>query len=172
MVDKRFEKVASDPRFRQIKKDKNKVILDERFVKILDEKSEFGTNIVIDKYGRKLEKSGVEELQRYYRLNEKKDESNIDELKIDEQKFALSYNNARGEGTLESSSDEESENSHILLQDNDEDELELVTNEHVRVTFIISFILQKETVLLGDASSRFAVVNLDWDQIKVNLKLN
>ena len=39
MSDPRFARLKTDPRFRRIKKDKNKVVVDDRFKDIFDDKS-------------------------------------------------------------------------------------------------------------------------------------
>lgn len=139
MSDPRFARLKTDPRFRRIKKDKNKVVVDERFKVIFQEKGKkkgkksTGTHAFIspiirsahtrsvsprvDKYGRPLADDHEQDnLRRFYRL-ENEDEAELEVAGPD-------Y--ARGEALLESS-DEEDDRTGAPQSDEDNDAGGIIT---------------------------------------------
>jgi len=111
MPDPRFTRLRSDPRFRTLKRHKNKVAVDSRFSSVFSRakgKSQIGVHFCsypqvepfsdatarADKYGRQLSGSQENEnLRRFYRL----DSENQNEL-------STGPDYARGEALLQSSS--------------------------------------------------------------------
>ncbi|KAI0825046.1 hypothetical protein BC628DRAFT_1488995 [Trametes gibbosa] len=102
MSDPRFARLKTDPRFRRIKKDKNKVVVDERFKAIFQEKGKKKgktSTARVDKYGRPLADDHEQDnLRRFYRLEDE------DELELD---IKAGPDYARGEALLESSDEED-----------------------------------------------------------------
>jgi hypothetical protein len=115
MPDPRFTRLRSDPRFRTLKRHKNKVAVDSRFSSVFSrakEKSQIGVDFLlhpfrvkpfsdatarVDKYGRQLSDSQQNEnLRRFYRF----DSENQNEL-------STGPDYARGEVLLQSSDEEE-----------------------------------------------------------------
>ncbi|KAJ8097578.1 hypothetical protein POJ06DRAFT_34833 [Lipomyces tetrasporus] len=140
-TDPRFAIVHSDPRFAPPKKG-NKIVLDSRFKSKLSADPEFKQRRVVDRYGRKVERDAAEkELKRYYQMED--DEKDEDAL------FGKSYDPARGEGLIASSSDEEDTEEEV---DEEEDVFENT--------------IQEEVIPRGDETSTLAVVNLDWDNVR------
>lgn len=127
---------------------------------------DFSRNAAVDRYGRKLAKDDTKkQLKKFYRLDEDDDEEEDEEDDVsidddDEVQKELkrvedrSYDPARDGGFSDSSSDEESSS---------EEEEEEVENEGDEVEFPDK---QQSNVPLGDVTSRIAVVNLDWDNIR------
>lgn len=115
---------------------------------------EFSSRAKVDRYGRKLPKNAAKkELERYYRIeNEKEDEVDED----DEIELELERANAKDE-RLSTSSSEESSSDDEESKDSEEDEVFGLPDE--RGAGI-------DGVLMGEPSSRLAVVNLDWDNIR------
>lgn len=164
-TDTRFAGVFDDPKFREGKKDKLKIKLDDRFSK---KDLEVKRKAKVDKYGRKIKGNGVNEKESkdFDKYFEKEDgEANKDDEKKEdaedekeETKAKVStFDRARGEipDDYVSSSDEftssDSENSDSELDEEDSDE---------------EVELEKEDVQSGDATKTLAVVNLDWDHVK------
>ncbi len=108
-----FRKGPHRPAFLKPKRDDTKVVVDDRFKGLFqDDKS---SKKKTDKYGRKVGKgkSDAEQMKRFYRLEE--DDLDPSEVDLDEEEEdseedadAAPVDYARGEGVLESSSEEES----------------------------------------------------------------
>ncbi|VVT49264.1 uncharacterized protein SAPINGB_P002185 [Magnusiomyces paraingens] len=177
--DPRFARVHNDPRFRIPKQRLQKVKIDERFRERLQNDEDFKKRPTVDKYGRKKNvESAEKELSKYYNLKEGDDESDeeyseeessededeqedkaekkvskpkTDEGNEDEAREAAEklkkFRRARGEivdDSSESSSDEDS---------SDESEEE-------------DLVIEENEVPLGDETTTFAAVNMDWDNIR------
>ena len=111
----------------------------------------FSSRAKVDRYGRKLPKdAGRKELQKYYRIE---DEGPDGEADVDEEAQAeLRRADAEDEEISSSSDDSSSE-------DDDAEELE---GEEV-----FGMLEEEEgDVPMGEVTSRIAVVNLDWDNIR------
>ncbi|PPQ62833.1 hypothetical protein CVT24_000527 [Panaeolus cyanescens] len=106
MSDPRFARLKTDPRFRRPRTKQTKVVVDERFKSVFDmSNKDKGKSKKVDKYGRRVSsKQDQENLRRYYRLE------NEDEQQEDNEESGPSRPDyARGEGLVESSSEEEDE---------------------------------------------------------------
>ncbi|KAJ8495644.1 hypothetical protein ONZ51_g1602 [Trametes cubensis] len=185
MSDPRFARLKTDPRFRRIKKDKNKVVVDERFKDIFEDKGKKKgkkSTARVDKYGRPLaEDHEQENLRRFYRL-EDEDEAAL------EVKTGPDY--ARGEVLLESS-DEEDDRQGVAESDDDSDAGGIITlgrdvTQPIPVPDDTAEVdLDEDTYAELDAQAaayaqanpeveqsqvertrRLAVVNLDWDHVR------
>jgi hypothetical protein len=123
---------------------------------------EFSRKASVDKYGRKLPKeTGKKELERFYRI----DEENGDELDDDDEvekelkRVEGKYDPAR-EGGFSSSSESSSEYS------SEEEDEEVAGPEGESFGLLDIQTRQEADVPMGEISSRLAVVNLDWDNIR------
>ncbi|KAH9937012.1 uncharacterized protein B0H18DRAFT_1112899 [Fomitopsis serialis] len=184
MSDPRFARFKTDPRFRRIKKEKQKVVVDDRFKELFDEdKKGKGKKGRVDKYGRRLASTHEQDnLRRFYRL-EGEDES--------APKAGPDY--ARGEALLESSdeedgkdrqaSEDESEADGVLVlgrdvskpipvpRDDDEAEIDLDEDTFAELDAQAAAYAQENpeaeaAVPEADRTRRIAVVNLDWDHVR------
>ncbi|ODV89334.1 hypothetical protein CANCADRAFT_148501 [Tortispora caseinolytica NRRL Y-17796] len=146
MSDPRFKAAQYDPRFRRPKSKDVKVKVDKRFKDALS--SEAFAERKVDKYGRKVKQR--KERSNLYEFEDDEDkekaESEGDDEEEDEKEV---YDPARGLGVIGSSSESSSEDS--------EDESDLELEEDIAI--------EEGPVLMGDESKRFALVNLDWDNI-------
>ncbi|KAL5495378.1 ESF1 [Sanghuangporus weigelae] len=129
MSDPRFTRLRTDPRFRRPKKNKQKVVVDERFKAIFEDdgskkkKSKSGR---VDKYGRSISDTHEkEDLRRFYRLEGQEDEDVKDAQDKNEQ--MVDY--ARGQVLLESS-DEENNDDQSANQESDVDDGEVILGRH------------------------------------------
>ncbi|KAI8990519.1 hypothetical protein BD414DRAFT_483899 [Trametes punicea] len=183
MSDPRFARLKTDPRFRRIKKEKSKVVVDERFKDIFEDKTLKKAKkgaARVDKYGRPLADDHEQEnLRRFYRLENEEDAA----LEV---KPGPDY--ARGEVLLESSdeederqeSDDESDAGGIITLGRDVTQPIPVLDDTAEVD------LDEDTYADLDAQAaayakahpevdqgaevqrtrRLAVVNLDWDHVR------
>lgn len=178
VTDPRFASVHNDPRFVRPKKRDTKVGIDKRFSRMLKDK-EFSTTAKVDRYGRKnTSNKGGKEIEKLYELqeSEKSDSSDEDETEVaktddfatfdsaqesdveagtdeedsDVEAGPVKYDPARGEGNISSSDEEED----YLPEDAPIDSRDLVDPEPDRAN-----------IPRGEVTSRFAIVNLDWDNL-------
>jgi hypothetical protein len=119
---------------------------------------DFSNSAKVDRYGRKSNSSGRKKaLERLYVPDEEEGqdvEVEKDEVVERELKRVEGYDPARG-GGFSSSDDEE-----------DEDEEGGVEIEEIDEAEFPDMQAEQAGVEMGEVSSRFAVVNLDWDNIK------
>jgi hypothetical protein len=160
VTDPRFSNFATDPRFRLPSKKHTRTKIDKRFSRMLKDE-DFSNSAKVDRYGRKLSRGGKKKaLERLYVPDDEEDEDvevEADEVVEKELKRVGEYDPARG-GGFSSSDDEEKEE-----EDEDEDEDGGVEIEEAEFPDMQA---EQVGVEMGDVSSRFAVVNLDWDNIK------
>jgi len=76
-ADERFAEVDRDPRFKRIKKQERRVKIDKRFEKMFTDKS-FHTRFTKDKRGKKMPENEVEDLNKFYELNDEEDKEEDD----------------------------------------------------------------------------------------------
>ena len=167
-ADPRFSSIQTDPRFRLPSKWNTHVQIDKRFAHMLRDER-FSSRAKVDRYGRKLAKgSGRKELERFYRVEDvEQDENSEEEIEIDDDEEVEKelrrmegqgrpdYDPARSGGFDESSSDEtSSEEADVEVE---EEEVFGFADQHGE---------DGNGVQAGEVSSRIAVVNLDWDNIR------
>ncbi|KAH0547749.1 hypothetical protein FGG08_000006 [Glutinoglossum americanum] len=159
ITDPRFSNIHNDPRYRLPSKKHTHVKLDKRFSHMLRD-GEFSRKASVDRYGRKLPKdTGKRELERFYRIDESEDELDDDEeVERELRRVEGKYDPAR-EGGFSSSSESSEEEG----DDNEEEEVE-AGEENFGLLDIQA--QQEADVPMGEVSSRLAVVNLDWDNIR------
>lgn len=112
---------------------------------------DFSSKAKVDRYGRKLPKdAGRKDLERYYRTEDEDDEADGAE---DDEEVEKELRRVKDEGEEpESSSSEESEDD--MLEEEEEEAFGLMGDQDA------------EEVPMGEVTSRVAVVNLDWDNIR------
>lgn len=174
-TDPRFSKLHDDPRFNIPKRKALRGDIDSRFKTAISSDKGFQDEVTVDKYGRKVKKNSTQrELKKYYNLdddddknNEEKEETIARAKKVQvqvqepesesEEESTKILDRARGEGQSdEESSGSDSEDEEDSSEDEEEDEIE---EEGLAVE-------EKNTVPLGEETSSFAVVNLDWDNVR------
>lgn len=69
LKDSRFTKYLNDPRYRQIPKHERKVKIDKRFQSMFSD-DKFKVKYTVDKRGRPINETSVENLRKYYDLEE------------------------------------------------------------------------------------------------------
>lgn len=172
--DPRFSDFATDPRFRLPSKKHARTKIDNRFSRMLTD-DDFSNTAKVDRYGRKLSNSGKKKaLERLYVPDEEEedttekkalqsgendsDDSEQSDIEVEEDDLvekelhkANAYDPARG-GGFSSSSEEDSD-------DEDDEEAEVEEADFPNVQ-------GGQGVEMGEISSRIAVVNLDWDNIR------
>lgn len=118
---------------------------------------EFSSRAKVDRYGRKLSKdAGKRELEKFYRIGDENSEGEADDVDDDKEvELELRRANTREAEITSSSSDESS---------SDEDDSEDLQEENFK--FPDEQGEDGEGVPMGEPSSRLAVVNLDWDNIR------
>ncbi|CEH16849.1 Uncharacterized conserved protein [Ceraceosorus bombacis] len=129
-TDARFARLHTDPRFLRPAAHTSKVVLDNRFAHLLKPDSRSSSNGSsnkhrVDKFGRKLsQRDEQEDLARFYTLNERDGDGGGDEEEEQEESeesdggAAVDY--ARGEGLLDSSEEEDSDENDREVRDTDD----------------------------------------------------
>lgn len=114
----------------------------------------FSSKAKVDRYGRKLPKdAGRKELEKYYRIADEEEEDLKDEADEDEEiERELERVNAEDEESMSSSDDSSSDGD---LDEEEEEVFGLLNEEE-----------GPDGIPQGEVSSRIAVVNLDWDNIR------
>ncbi|KPI34544.1 Pre-rRNA-processing protein esf1 [Cyphellophora attinorum] len=160
ITDPRFANIENDPRYRLPSK-KQKVKLDKRFSSKL-RGEEFSRKSKVDRYGRKIQKDPVTaRLKQKYDLgdeaSDESDDPDDDDEVRQELKRAGGGSKPRDilrEGRVtDSSSSSESSSDEDDSEDDFEEEAELAPQT-------------KNEIPVGEVTSRLAVVNLDWDNIR------
>ncbi|KAH8100655.1 hypothetical protein BXZ70DRAFT_989113 [Cristinia sonorae] len=184
MSDPRFARLKSDPRFRSIRKQNAKVVVDDRFKSVFSDskkkKKQHHSKGRVDKYGRPLADTHEEDnLRRFYRLeNEEEDEP-----------AAKGPDYARGEVLLESSDEEDADDKKDDSDDDgvvvlgrdisqpipitaDETEIDLDETQFAELDAQAEAYARRQAEEDQDTGSsteptrRIAVVNLDWDHVR------
>ncbi|KAH7409731.1 pre-rRNA-processing protein-like protein ESF1 [Cadophora sp. MPI-SDFR-AT-0126] len=160
ITDPRFSNFSTDPRFRLPSKKHTRTKIDKRFSRMLKD-DDFSNSATVDRYGRKLSTTGKKKaLERLYVPDEEEEEEEgeidveveDDEVVEKELKRAEAYDPARGGGF--SSSEDEDED------DEEEGGVDIVEEEFPDLQ------AESAAVEMGEVSSRIAVVNMDWDNIR------
>ena len=114
----------------------------------------FSSRAKVDRYGRKLAKdAGRKELEKYYRIADENEEGSEDVADEDEEvERELERVNAEDEESMSSSDDSSSDED---LEEEEEEVFGLLNEEE-----------GPDGIPRGEVSSRIAVVNLDWDNIR------
>ncbi|KAI0004151.1 hypothetical protein BJV74DRAFT_875884 [Russula compacta] len=175
MPDPRFTRLKSDPRFRSLKRHKNKVSVDSRFSSVFSRGKKQSR---IDKYGRRLSDTQENEnFRRFYRLDSE-----------NQLEFPTGPDYARGGVLLESSDEEEGGDASncddidegvVTLAPNADRPLRVPQSEDAEVDldeddFSVTDMqatLPPKTDSDDDQESlprtpRIAVVDLDWDYVR------
>ncbi|OAP62642.1 hypothetical protein AYL99_01869 [Fonsecaea erecta] len=164
ITDPRFANIQSDPRYRLPGK-KNKVKLDKRFARVLEDE-DFVKRAKVDRYGRPLE-SNVERkrLKRKYEFDEEGEDEESDVPDDDDEvQQELSRVEKKTRDPLREGRDTDSESSSDETTSDDEseeEEEEAALEEEVGIGPT-----QQTDIPTGEVTSRIAVVNLDWDNIR------
>lgn len=156
ITDPRFANIQSDPRYRLPGK-KTKVKLDKRFANKFKD-ADFTRRAKVDRYGRPIQ-SGAEARRLRDKFEfEEEDVSDVPDDDDEVQEELVRMDNKHDplrEGKLDASSSEDGTSSEEEPESDGEeivDEAELAES--------------KEDVPAGDVSTRIAIVNLDWDNIR------
>ena len=152
-ADPRFANIQTDPRFRLPSKKNTHVQIDKRFAHMLRDEN-FSSRAKVDRYGRKLRKdAGRKELEKFYRIADEDGEDMEDGVDEDEEvERELDRVNAEDEESMSSSDDSSSDED---LEEEEEEVFGLLNEEE-----------GPDGIPKGEISSRIAVVNLDWDNIR------
>ncbi|PCH33706.1 hypothetical protein WOLCODRAFT_14847 [Wolfiporia cocos MD-104 SS10] len=100
MSDPRFARFKTDPRFRKIRKEESKVVLDERFKSVLEGDNKQKGKGRVDKYGRSLADTHEKDnLRRFYRLENEEEEKDEPEPSLGPD-YALLYHSPPSDMTV------------------------------------------------------------------------
>ncbi|KAL9031692.1 MAG: hypothetical protein Q9196_000287 [Gyalolechia fulgens] len=152
--DPRFANIQSDARFRLPSKKNSHVQIDKRFERMLRDET-FSSRATVDRYGRRLPKeAGKKELERYYRIN-KDQERPVEDTEVE---LGLEKANAK-------LSEEELSSSAEASSSEEDDDLDVADEEDV-FGLLDGPDPNGEGIPVGEVTSRLAVLNLDWDNIR------
>lgn len=173
ITDPRFANIQSDPRFR-LPGRKNKVKLDKRFSRVLDDE-DFTKRAKVDRYGRPLENDAEKtRLKRKYDFDEDEEEEpkrrsdgdddddqpdNDDDVqrelrRLDSGRDLLRQGRDSDSASVTSSDDTSS-------SDEDEDDADNIVDNEPTIGPT-----SQSKIPMGEVTSRIAIVNLDWDNIR------
>ncbi|RVX66881.1 hypothetical protein B0A52_09005 [Exophiala mesophila] len=176
ITDPRFANIQSDPRYRLPGK-KNKVKVDKRFARLLEDE-DFTKRAKVDRYGRPV-KSHAEQnrLKRKYEFGDDDEDNSAnkddddDDQADDDQEVQAELNRVSASSTRDilrqgldsdsSSTSSDSDTDEDSDLDEDDDEQDAALSETVGLGAS-----QQSNIPMGDVTSRIAVVNLDWDNIR------
>lgn len=189
-TDERFEHLASDPRFKNLRKKQKKIEIDDRFKSMFtDEK--FTLKYSKDKRGKNQKKTSGDDLKKYYSLNEDSDrkrKQNVEESHAPDKKQededredSVDYNSDEEEDEKSDSnvehvaSDEQETGSESeLSSSSDESDSELEDDAgNDRNEIDIDKLnydwqpLDHDAEVAEKSSRRLAIQNLDWDYLDV-----
>ncbi|KIY04218.1 uncharacterized protein Z520_00911 [Fonsecaea multimorphosa CBS 102226] len=163
ITDPRFANIQSDPRYRLPGK-KNKVKLDKRFARVLEDE-DFVKRAKVDRYGRPLESNAERKrLKRKYDFDEEEGEEEQSDVPDDDDEVQQELNRIerKTRDPLREGRDTDSESSSDeTTSDEESEEEDGALEEEVGVGPT-----QQTDVPTGEVTSRIAVVNLDWDNIR------
>ncbi|KAF2871726.1 hypothetical protein BDV95DRAFT_607138 [Massariosphaeria phaeospora] len=162
--DSRFTNFGTDPKFRLPSRKQAKTKLDPRFSRLRTD-PDFYSKASVDRYGRKIDvDAGKKDIERLYQLDDddddddgepkaerqetkRRDKAVLKELaKVDKPDYDPIRDGGLSSSSEESSGEEEDEDDEVEAQT----ELAPQTSE----------------VPMGDVTSRLAVVNMDWDNMR------
>ncbi|RPA83658.1 hypothetical protein BJ508DRAFT_360344 [Ascobolus immersus RN42] len=187
--DPRFATIHSDPRFALPKKKDAKVTIDKRFKSMLTDE-DFARAAKVDRYGRKVERAaGREEIERFYHMESDDDDDADSEEDPKKDKKGKKKSEKKDKGDKkgkkeveveESESEEEAEESEDEEEGSDVEEIARPAFDAARGEGFASSsddseeddyeveedAIQAEDIPIGDHTRRFAVVNMDWDNVR------
>lgn len=151
----RFSRVLKDPRFRRPARKESKIKVDDRFKGIFSD-PKFTRPYSVDKYGRKVEtkKAAKKEMEKFYRLESEEEGEG--------KESAGTIESDDGIATDASIEDDYSSDSGSEASSSEEDE----EVEAVLEDAFAQHPLVNTNIVLGDATRRLAIINVDWDQLK------
>ncbi|KAK5633019.1 hypothetical protein RRF57_008733 [Xylaria bambusicola] len=159
--DSRFASFETNPRYRLPSKGRVKTKIDKRFKRVFEDQ-DFTATAKLDRYGRKLKSDNKKKALRDMYEPEEPEVENGDVIQRELERADEKYDPARGGGFSSSESESESEDDD---DEEEEDEQEGTTGES-KSAGMQRIRDEQADIEQGDITKRFAVVNLDWDNIK------
>ncbi|KAI0521316.1 hypothetical protein F5B22DRAFT_596474 [Xylaria bambusicola] len=159
--DSRFASFETNPRYRLPSKGRVKTKIDKRFQRVFEDE-DFTATAKLDRYGRKLKSDNKKKALRDIYEPEEPEVEDDAVIQRELEKADENYDPARGGGFSSSESESESED------DDDEeegDEEEGIAGESKSAS-MQRIRDEQADIEQGEITKRFAVVNLDWDNIK------
>lgn len=111
--DQRFAHLVADPRFKNIYKSTKSVKIDKRFESMFKD-DKFKVKYTIDKYGRRVNKSSTDDLEKYYELSSEDEDEVLKEKQKEEEQITKEGGDV---GHLHESDEEIEENIKSKLKD-------------------------------------------------------
>ena len=153
-ADPRFSNIQTDPRFRLPSKKNTHVQIDKRFAHMLHDEN-FSSRARVDRYGRRLPKdAGRKELEKYYMLADE-DEKGSEKGADEDEEVERELERVKAEDEEEVLSSEESSSDDDMGEEEQEEVFGLLDEQE-----------GEGGIPKCEVSSRIAVVNLDWDNIR------
>lgn len=175
--DPRFAHLVSDPRFKNIHKTTKSVKIDNRFKSMFND-DKFKLKYSVDKYGRRVNKTSTDDLEKYYELSSEEDEE-VEKQKEEEELIK----EAAGENDVLESEEEISEDIKTKLKDLNVDyargEVPLLSDsssddessEEEDDELFIEHVwgeLDNDAPRTEESTRRLACCNMDWDRIRAS----
>ncbi|KAI3381819.1 hypothetical protein SNEBB_004035 [Seison nebaliae] len=150
--DDRFKKIKKDKRFRLFQQNESKVKVDDRFSSMFTKK-QFQKQFQIDKRGKSVTKSSLDELKNFFVVDkENKNVSPDDDDDDDEEK---------------TEEEEENDDDEDGNEEEEEEEEEEEVNDEIKIEGSFLDLVDENNIEMDEMTSRFlAICNCKWDVVK------
>ncbi|RRT76999.1 hypothetical protein B296_00021080, partial [Ensete ventricosum] len=179
ITDARFAVAHFDPRFQRMPKRESKVVIDSRFTRMFSDKNFDTSAAPVDKRGKRKKGKTVNPLLHYYLQQEGEEENHLvnegsAKVQREERPPRSEVDVSVEEGEKGSDDDEEEQRSASSSDDSGSTDDDDIEDDEVSSYSVNSDICRyllashEDTPVIDSETHRLAVVNMDWDHIKVS----
>lgn len=182
--DPRFAHLVGDPRFKNIHKSTKSIKIDNRFKSMFND-DKFKVKYSIDKYGRRVDKSSTDDLEKFYDLSsdeedetaerEKEEAAILDDLDLLKDGGDINVRNESDEeideGVKEKLQDlsvDYARGEATLLTDSSSDEEDSEDEDDELFIEHVWGELDNDAPRMDESTRRLAACNMDWDRIRAS----
>lgn len=160
--DDRFKHLASDPKFRILRRKQRKIVIDDRFKSMFSDEK-FTLKCAQDKRGSRKLESIEDNLRKYYSIKDDSESATDDVTEEENHIFQKKTDDCQNLGDEEDELDTSETESNISTS-SDEPESEIEDIDGSEITYDWQP-LDHEAETAEKTSRRLAIQNLDWDRV-------